>query len=182
MSARGTGNPANPRQLGTRTIWHKDPRHEKFAQLVAGGMKLRDAYVRAGYTTDNPNSQRTCASRLARMLRKRIDEIIGVGVLPGTEGSREITETTAATIRAFQADLPLLRDKLWEIINNKDESGSTRVGAIRECLNRALGMPAQYTETNLNVRYQISDRELTEEEWDAKFCAPITIEHTGTKQ
>ena len=46
--------------------------HEEFAKLLAGGMKQRDAYARAGYATTN---NRAAASRLAKKVASRVNEL-----------------------------------------------------------------------------------------------------------
>lgn len=47
-------------------------RHEKFAQLIAGGVKQREAYARAGYASAN---NRAAASRLAKKVASRVNEL-----------------------------------------------------------------------------------------------------------
>lgn len=47
-------------------------RHEKFAQLLAGGVKQKDAYARAGYASAN---NRAAASRLAKKVAARVEEL-----------------------------------------------------------------------------------------------------------
>lgn len=47
-------------------------KHEKFAQLIAGGVKQRDAYARAGYASAN---NRAAASRLAKKVAARVEEL-----------------------------------------------------------------------------------------------------------
>jgi len=47
-------------------------KHEKFAQLIAGGVKQREAYARAGYAAAN---NRAAASRLAKKVAARVEEL-----------------------------------------------------------------------------------------------------------
>ena len=47
-------------------------KHEKFAKLIAGGVKQRDAYARAGYAATN---NRAAASRLAKKVAARVEEL-----------------------------------------------------------------------------------------------------------
>ncbi|WP_386173618.1 hypothetical protein [Sulfitobacter sp. R86518] len=47
-------------------------RHEEFARLIAGGVKQRDAYARAGYASAN---NRAAASRLAKKVAARVEEL-----------------------------------------------------------------------------------------------------------
>ncbi|WP_448328767.1 hypothetical protein [Sulfitobacter sp. M13] len=47
-------------------------RHEEFAKLIAGGVKQRDAYARAGYAATN---NRAAASRLAKKVAARVEEL-----------------------------------------------------------------------------------------------------------
>ena len=46
--------------------------HERFARLLAGGVKQREAYARAGYATTN---NRAAASRLAKKVAARVEEL-----------------------------------------------------------------------------------------------------------
>jgi hypothetical protein len=46
---------------------------------------------------------------------------------------------------------------LCALIDDNECPHSVRLGAIRECLNRALGLPVQYVQENINVRYQPPD-------------------------
>ena len=46
--------------------------HERFARLLAGGVKQREAYARAGYATTN---NRAAASRLAKKVASRVNEL-----------------------------------------------------------------------------------------------------------
>ena len=47
-------------------------KHEKFAQLLAGGVKQKDAYARAGYASAN---NRAAASRLAKKVAARVEQL-----------------------------------------------------------------------------------------------------------
>jgi hypothetical protein len=143
------------------------PQHEKFCQLIAAGMSTKDAYREAGMGTNNELSNRHCSTRLRRILADRISEIMGIKF--------EVTTTVEGALELFQKDVPKLHAKLWGIINDNKAPHGARILAIRECLNRALGLPVQLTETHLNVRYEISDRELTIDEWDAKYIKPLTL-------
>jgi len=46
--------------------------HERFARLLAGGVKQREAYARAGYASAN---NRAAASRLAKKVAARVSEL-----------------------------------------------------------------------------------------------------------
>jgi hypothetical protein len=151
----------------------RDTRHEKFAQLIAAGLKPSDAYVKAGFTASNDNVLRASASRLRRRMEPRVAEIIGAGLIPSLIRSTETAHLVQQTIEQFQKDVPWCRDKLHQLIEDEKCPHNVRLGAIKECLNRGLGLPVQYIEQNMNVRYQISDRELTEEEWFAQYAKPV---------
>ena len=47
-------------------------KHELFSQLIAGGVKQREAYARAGYASAN---NRAAASRLAKKVAARVSEL-----------------------------------------------------------------------------------------------------------
>jgi hypothetical protein len=158
-----------------------DGRHERFAQLVAAGKKPGEAFVLAGFAASNPNVLRAKASRLHRRMKRRISEIVGTPLMPEflKTAIPELAKTAAVanivrqTIEEFQRDLPYCRQKLHDLIEDKACPHAVRLGAIKECLNRGLGLPVQCIEQNLNVRYQISDRELTEDEWFARYAKPV---------
>jgi hypothetical protein len=154
-----------------------DTRHEKFAQLIAGGVKPLIAYKNAGFHCKNDDVGRASASRIKRRMQWRIAQIAGImPVAPDPETSPEssrINLIVQETIKLFQKDVPWCREKLHELINDKEIAPAVRLSAIKECLNRGMGLPVQYVEQNLNVRYQISDRELTEEEWFARYAKPV---------
>jgi hypothetical protein len=159
--------------------WERRTKEEKFAQLLAGGMKPADAFLQAGFTARNADTVRAAASRLKKAMEGRVRAIIGVGILPQMAEPIAISTAVQETLAKFREDVGWCREKLHELIEDKDCPHHTRLGAIKECLNRALGLPPQYVEQNLNVRYQISDREMTEEEWDAKYCKRIDLTPTG---
>jgi hypothetical protein len=154
-----------------------DVRHEKFAQLIAGGVKPGPAYKQAGFSGKNDDVNRANASRMKKRMQWRVAQICGVvPVTPDPETSPEssrINLIVQETIKLFQQDVPWCREKLHEMINDKEIAAGVRLNAIKECLNRGMGLPVQYVEQNLNVRYQISDRELTEEEWFARYAKPV---------
>jgi hypothetical protein len=137
---------------------------EKFAQLIVAGSRPHDAYRKAGYTARNDNVAHVSATKLLQRVGPRISEIIGVG------NARTVAEKT---LKEFQQDVPWARAELHKLVDDPNCPHSVKLGAIKECLNRGLGLPVQYVEQNVNVRYQISDRELTEAEWEAKY---ITVE------
>jgi hypothetical protein len=144
-------------------------RYERFAQAIAAGLKPGDAYKEAGFEAKNPDSARASGSRLKKQMQWRIAEILGRISNDG------MIRTVAQSVEEFQKDIPWCRQKLHDLINDGDCPHSVRLGAIKECLNRGLGLPIQYVEQNLNVRYQISDRELTEEEWFARYAKPVEL-------
>lgn len=50
----------------------ENPRHERFAQGLAKGLSATEAYEKAGYKPDQPNSSRLT---LNDMVRKRVEEL-----------------------------------------------------------------------------------------------------------
>jgi hypothetical protein len=151
----------------------RDTRHEKFAQLIAAGLKPGDAYTKAGFTASSPAVLRASASRLRRRMEPRVAEIIGAGLIPSLIRSTEVANLVQQTIAEFQRDVPWCREKLHQLIEDKECPHNVRLGAIKECLNRGLGLPVQHVDQNVNVRYQLSDRELTEDEWFARYAKPV---------
>jgi phage terminase small subunit len=49
------------------------PQHEKFAQLIAGGSTIVDAYEKSGYPRNRSNA---CRLRLRERISARIDELV----------------------------------------------------------------------------------------------------------
>lgn len=154
---------------------HNDPRYEKFAQLLAGGVHYVEAYQQAGFPpAEDFDKTRKLAWRLRRNVYDRVCAIMGIAPPSAMPRNDDVLKTVQSTLIEFQKDVPWCREKLHELINDKDCPHATRLNAIRECLNRGLGLPIQHIEQNVNVRYQLSDRELTEDEWFEKYAKPVT--------
>jgi len=96
----------------------RNPRHERFSQLVAGGTSLTIAFVSVGFSRTNAASG---ASRLSKTgaVRARIEELQNNYAARGAERA-EITR--AAVLRG-----------LWAIGENKGEPASARVRALELC-------------------------------------------------
>ena len=147
-------------------------RREKFAQYMATGMSAADAFIRAGFhPPKNETSARVASWRMAQIMAPRIQELIGAS--PELIKSKDTKQILEDSIDAFRRDVPWCREKLHEMINDRECADYVRLTAIRECLTRGLGLPIQYVEQNLNVRYQISDQPMTEEEW-GKVVGAVT--------
>lgn len=95
-----------------------NPRHERFAQLVAGGASLTNAYTSCGFSSTNAASG---ASRLAKSekVRGRIEELQADFA---TRGANHAEITRAAILRGLIA-----------IAENKDEPAGARIRAYELC-------------------------------------------------
>jgi len=154
----------------------KAEKYDKFCHFVAGGMHPLDAYRAAGFVAANENTARTCGNRLKRKLLERIHQIMGHDKITELASDVKITGETISAIQAFQQDVAWARKKLHEFVNNEDFPPAVRLRALIECLNRGLGLPTQTIESNLNVRYVITDEEMTPDEWKRRYCRDIVIE------
>jgi hypothetical protein len=140
-------------------------RREKFCQYLVTGMTKEEAFVKAGYRAKTGNSRRVRACELAQIMAPRIQELIGASPEALKADTRKILEDS---IDAFRRDVPRCR---WELIDDDKTADYVRLNAIKECLARGLGLPIQYVEQNVNVRYQVSDTPMTDEEWAREFGA-----------
>jgi hypothetical protein len=95
-----------------------NPRHETFAQLVAGGASFTAAYVSAGFSKVNAVSS---ASRLAKRedVKHRIEEL-------QTAFARSAVNRARVTRGA-------VLQKLWDIAQDQNEPASSRVRALELC-------------------------------------------------
>jgi hypothetical protein len=154
----------------------KSIRRELFAQFMAAGMDAAQAFARAGFRKPkNEVAARAAYYNLNKTCAPRIAELIGANV-----ASEDTKQIMAATVENFRRDLPWCREKLHQLIESDKTADYIKLGAIRECLTRALGLPIQYVEQNLSVRYQISDQPMTEDQW-AKEVGCTVINQGPTK-
>jgi hypothetical protein len=63
-------------------------------------------------------------------------------------------------------------DALYEIMRDEKAPPAARIAASVALLDRGFGRPEQRFEGALNVKYQISDRPLTPEEWAKEYATP----------
>ena len=144
--------------MNTRQI-----RRERFAQLMSTGMSAAEAFRKAGFhPPKNESSARVASWKMAQIMAPRIQELIGASPELISKDTKQVLEDS---IEAFRRDVPWCREKLHEMINDRECADYVRLTAIRACLARGLDLPIQYVEQNLNVRYQISDQPMSEEEW-----------------
>jgi hypothetical protein len=61
-------------------------------------------------------------------------------------------------------------ETLVKIMRDKCASASGRAGAAVAILDRGYGKPTQVVEGTANVRYDISDKPLTPEEWAKQYA------------
>jgi hypothetical protein len=65
-------------------------------------------------------------------------------------------------------------DTLYEIMTDEKAPPSARIAASVALLDRGYGRPEQRFEGALNVKYEISDKPLTAEQWEKAYAAPLT--------
>ena len=157
----------------------REIRRERFAQFMSSGLSAVESYKKAGYRGGKNDAEiSSLASILSKKVDRRVRELIGANPEAIKPKTQVILEKA---IDQFRRDVPWCREQLHKLINDGDCPHNVKLGAIKECLTRGLGLPIQYVEENVNIRYQISDRELTDEEWARKYNAnafgPGTTEH-----
>jgi hypothetical protein len=115
---------------------------------------------------------------MTKIMAPRIQELIGAS--PEAIKSEDTKRILADAIEGFRRDVPWCREKLHELIESAETADYIKLGAIKECLVRGLGLPIQYVEQNVNVRYQISDQPMTEDEW-AEYVGAKVIDVEPTE-
>src|SRR5882672_908101 len=104
----------------------RNPRHEKFAELVASGIKPAEAYVSLGYSTAGA-AQAANKILKRRDVRGRIDEILAHAVQP-----------TAATV---SFDQTRVLNRLDALSRKAEELGQISAAArCEELIGKASGM------------------------------------------
>ena len=141
----------------------KNPRHERFAELLASGKTATEAYGEAGYTP----GRRDAASRLSANvnIRARLRELQAIAIKKTVltkewvlNGLIEIAE------RSMQHKGVMHRGRVVEF--RFDAAGANRA---LELLGKELGMFVDRTEQDTNLRV-ISAKPVTEEDWEAKYA------------
>ena len=155
------------------------PEHEKFCQLIAGGMEYKLAYDEAklGRFSTSAQHRQVHASKLKKRLAWRIRQIIGIA--PSPKVLEATTEIVQGVLEDFRRDAPRARDKLWAIVEDEKSPASAKVRALTEILDRGLGKAIERREQNLNVRYVITSLTMSKEEWIAKYIKPADRIGTG---
>jgi hypothetical protein len=130
-----------------------NPRHERFAQALAEGKSACAAYAEAGYRPNDGNAIRMKGN-------DRIVQRVAELQEQGAERSVVTLETLIAEAGDIQAKA-LAKG-----------SFSAAVSALTVKAKLAGFWDDRAEDKNSNVRYQISDRPMTEEEWFEKYCRP----------
>jgi phage terminase small subunit len=132
----------------------RNPRHERFAQELAGGKTADAAYVLAGYRENRSNAARLNANQ---DIQKRVAEIQSVGA-----------ERAAITVESLIAESA--RKKAMA-----DKGGAAAAVAAITAKAKLAGLwrdKVAVTDPSGEKapRYIISDRPMTEEEWARERC------------
>jgi phage terminase small subunit len=130
-----------------------NPRHEKFAQGLAEGKSAINAYELAGYKPDRGAASRLSANVSIRTRVARLQE----------RGA----ERAAVTLQSLIDEAAQIQAKALA-----DGQYSAAVAALT-AKAKLSGHWVDYSENkNSNVIYRISDRPLTEAEWNEQYCHP----------
>ena len=153
-----------------------NPRQEQFCQLVAGGMSYTQAYEEAGYAPSQKNASRMMTfevvkARVNELLNEQLEARQEVAVITKTWVLEQLRRNYE---RAMEIE-PIERDG---VIFGFQYNGSVANRAL-ELIGKELGMfqdkpPAEIAQQN--HFWFISDRELTEAEWNELYLEK-TIEH-----
>ena len=136
-----------------------NPRHEKFAQALAEGKSATEAYEIAGYTPNDGNAARMKGN-------DRIMDRVAELQEQGAERSLVTLESLIAEAGDIQAKA-LAKGHY-----------SAAVSALTVKAKLSGHWVDRGENKTSNVVYEISDRELTEEEWMAKYCSePVAAPH-----
>jgi hypothetical protein len=131
-----------------------NPRHEKFAQALAEGKSATEAYEVAGYTPNDGNAARMKGND---RVRERVAELQEQGA-----------ERSVVTLEALIAEAGDIQTKALA-----KGHYSAAVSALTVKAKLSGHWVDRGENKTSNVIYAISDRELTEEEWDEKYCRPL---------
>jgi phage terminase small subunit len=134
----------------------KNPRHERFAQELATGKSADAAYVSAGYRANRSNAARLSANQ---DIQKRVAEIQSLGA-----------ERAAITVETLIAEAESARSKAM----GEKGGAAAAVAAITTKAKLAGLWREKIAQTDPSgehaPRYIISDRPMTEEEWERERC------------
>jgi phage terminase small subunit len=125
----------------------KNPRHEKFAQLVASGIRPAEAYISLGYSRNG--AAQSAAKLLQRTdVRKRLDEILA-----------SAAQSVAAEV-AFDQKRVLSR---LDVLGRKAEELKQISAAVRceELIGKERGMFVERSEQVTKIR-SVKDMEMEE--------------------
>jgi phage terminase small subunit len=125
----------------------RNPRHEKFAQLVASGIRHTEAYISVGYS---PNGAPQSAAKLLQRIdvRRRVDEILA-----------SVAQSVAAEV-AFDQKRVLSR---LDVLGRKAEELKQISAAVRceELIGKERGMFVERSEQVTKIR-SVKDMEIEE--------------------
>ena len=131
----------------------RNGRRERFAQLVAEGNAVADAYAEAGFRADRQN-----AHRLANTpdVRARITELQERGAM---RAEITLADVTANLKRIAEAA--------------EEEGGAPGLSVARAAwmdVAKLNGLVVDKSE-NVNIHHDISDNPMSEDEWTAEYWA-----------
>ena len=154
------------------------PQQEKFCQNIVKGMSQSEAYIKAGYS--ETDSARANASRLIAKdnVQARIAELQSRAAekaeLTTAHFAKRLERLASAAERqAVQAD----EETGEEVITSKDASDIARMCSMDAAKLLGLIIDRSQIESE-NVNFVVSDRAMTEDEWEQEFGDPDSVEAT----
>lgn len=136
-----------------------NPRHELFAQGLAGGLSASEAYKSAGFAGHASSASRLLTNAKIKDRVAELQERAAKGVSIDRQWVLERLIENAN--RAMQAEARL--DESGAAVGEYKYDGSVANRAL-ELIGKELGMFVERTE-NLNVHRDITDEPLSEDEW-----------------
>ena len=134
----------------------KNPKHEQFAQELLKGVNAGDAYVSVGYKRDDGN-----ASRLVQKVQARVQEL--------TRKSAARAEVTLASLIQEAGEI--------QAAAIEDGAHSAAVQALTAKAKLSGHWIERAVNENINAHYAISDKPMSQAEWDKAYTTPAATAH-----
>ena len=134
----------------------KNPKHEQFAQELLTGVNAGDAYVSVGYKHDDGN-----ASRLVQKVQARVQEL--------TRKSAARAEVTLASLIQEAGEI--------QAAAIEDGAHSAAVQALTAKAKLSGHWIERAVNENINAHYAISDKPMSQAEWDKAYTTPAATAH-----
>lgn len=141
-----------------------NPRQEKFAQELAKGASVSDAYEKAGFKRHRQNASRLMSND---DVRARVDELTAAAAEKAVLTKAWVIERLMTNAeRALQHEA--VKDSEGRETGEFTYEGHVANRAL-ELLGKEIGMFVDRTE-NVNFNHDVSDEPFSDEEWEARYA------------